>query len=166
MPKAAKKTPAMRASRHPPAKKEKFIALRARGLSIEKIAKELRIGKTTLVSWNRELKEEVAAMRAVELEALREKYFLATERRIALFGAEVERIQAELSKRDYSDIPTDKLADTLLKVYRALEAEDVEPVFKTEEEVKRARSTWHTLLKLAQPEKGCSVQKVLSLFVI
>jgi uncharacterized small protein (DUF1192 family) len=149
MAKATRKPPSTRTSRHPPAKKEKFIQLRARGHSIEKAARDLKVGKTTLVSWNGELKEEIAALRAVELEALRERYFLATEQRIALFGDELEKIRSELADRDYSELPTDKLVTALLKMHRALEAEDVEPVFKTEEEVQQARQAWKTLMRLS-----------------
>jgi len=35
--------------------KEKFIELRAKGLSFDKISRELRISKQTLINWSKKL---------------------------------------------------------------------------------------------------------------
>ena len=56
--------------------KEQFINLRAKGLSYAKISDELKVSRKTLVDWNNSLREEVANRKALELEALFEKYFL------------------------------------------------------------------------------------------
>lgn len=141
------KTPARR-SRLPLALKERFVELRAQGEPLSRCVNALKVGKSTLVEWNKELKEDIATARAVELEALREKFYLSTERRVALFGAEVERMKKELARRDYRNVSTEKLVELLMKVHEALRAEDVEPVFKTEAEKEQDRAAELILLRL------------------
>jgi len=67
--------------------KERFIELRAKGYSFDKIAKELGKAKQTLIDWSKELQDEVANRKAVELESLYENYYLLKEHRLQTFGA-------------------------------------------------------------------------------
>ena len=62
--------------------KENFIELRAKGWSFDKIAKELGKAKQTLIDWSKELEDEIANLKALELEALYEKHYLLKENRI------------------------------------------------------------------------------------
>lgn len=126
--------------------REKFIELRAKGLSFDKIAAELHKAKQTLVNWDKEYKEEIANLKAEELEALQERYYLTKERKIKLFGERLEAINKELAKRDLSDVSTDKLLDLLIKCHAAIENEMIEPRFHSEEEIKVKREEM-TLLK-------------------
>ena len=80
--------------------KSKFIHLRAKGYSYERIAKELGVSKGTLVNWNTELESEIAQIRSIELEALQEEYFLLKEGRIRLLGGQLKALQTEIGKRD------------------------------------------------------------------
>jgi transposase len=95
--------------------KEQFIELRAKGLSFDNIAKELGVSKQTLINWSKELSLEVSNIKAIQLEALQEKYYILKEKRIELFGEKLKAINDELSKRDLSDIPTERLLDLLGK---------------------------------------------------
>ncbi|MHC4278182.1 MAG: transposase, partial [Planctomycetota bacterium] len=95
--------------------KEQFIELRAKGLSFDKIAKELGVSKQALINWSKELSLEVSNIKAIQLEALQEKYYVLKEKRIELFGEKLKAINDELSKRDLSDIPTERLLDLLGK---------------------------------------------------
>ena len=58
--------------------KERFIELRAKGWSFDKIAKELGKAKQTLIDWSKELQDEIANRKALELEALYETCLLYT----------------------------------------------------------------------------------------
>ena len=89
--------------------KERFIELRAQGYSFDRIAKELGKAKQTLIDWSKDLQEEIANRKALELEALYEKYYLLKENRLQTFGAMLTKIKAEVERRDLSDVPTDKL---------------------------------------------------------
>ena len=62
--------------------KERFIELRAKGWSFDKIAKEIGKAKQTLIDWSKELQDEIANRKALELEALYESYYLMRENRL------------------------------------------------------------------------------------
>ena len=86
--------------------KERFIELRAKGYSFDKIAKELSKAKQTLIDWSKELQDEIANVKALELEALYEKYYLLKESKITNYGAILSKITTELKDRDFSKVNT------------------------------------------------------------
>lgn len=115
--------------------KERFIELRAKGWSFDKIAKETGKAKQTLINWSKELQDEIANLKALELEALYEKYYLLKENRIETFGAMLTKIKKEVESRDLSDVPTDKLLELLLKYNSQVKEEIVEPIYKSSQEL-------------------------------
>ncbi len=106
--------------------KSRFIHLRAKGNSFAKIAKELKVSKSTLSNWSQELEEQIAQAKALELEALQEEYYLLKEGRIRLLGDQIKAIQEELSSRDLSKVNTEKLLEFQLKYFSELKTEYVE----------------------------------------
>ena len=116
--------------------KHKLIELRAKGYSFDKIALELGKAKQTLIDWSKELQDEIANRKALELEALYETYYLQRENRLQTFGAMLTKIKKEVESRDLSDVPTDKLLDLFLKYNSQVKEEIVEPIFKTSTEIK------------------------------
>ncbi len=120
--------------------KQQFIELRAKGYSFDKIARELGKAKQTLVDWSKELQEEIASRKAIELEALYESYHLLKENRLQTFGAMLTKIKAEVERRDLSDVPTDKLLELLLKYNSQVRDELVEPIFKSSQELKEEKA--------------------------
>ena len=119
--------------------KERFIELRAKGWSFDKIAKELGKAKQTLIDWSKELKDEIANRKALELEALYEKYYLLKESRLKTFGELLGKLRKEVMSRDLSELPTDKLLDLLLKYENQVKEETVEPTYKTSREIAEDR---------------------------
>lgn len=119
--------------------KERFIELRAKGFSFDKIAKELGKAKQTLIDWSKELQDEIGNRKALELEALYESYYLMRENRLQTFGAMLTKIKEEVEQRDLSDVPTDKLLELLLKYNSQVKEEIVEPTFKSSEEIAEER---------------------------
>ena len=107
--------------------KAKFIQLRAKGYSFAKIAKELRISKSTLSNWSQELEEQIAKAKAMELEALQEEYYILKEGRIKLLGEQLRAIHQELNGRDLSKVNTDRLMELQLRYFGELKEEYVEP---------------------------------------
>jgi len=120
--------------------KEKFIELRAQGWSFDKIANELGKAKQTLIDWSRELQDEIANRRALELDALYEKYYLYKENRIQVYGELLKRIKDEIEGRDLTDVPTDKLLDLFIKYADKVKEEVIEPKFKTAKEIDEERA--------------------------
>jgi len=119
----------------PQTTKEKFIDLRAQGLSFDKIAKELKTSKQTLIDWSKELQNEIANRKALELETLYEKYYLLKEAKIKKYGAILSKITSELEERDFSNVPTGRLLELYLLYFERLSQEIVEPTFKSSQEI-------------------------------
>jgi len=115
--------------------KERFIELRAKGWSFDKIAKEIGKAKQTLIDWSKELQEEIANRKALELEALYETYYLQRESRLQMFGVMLTKIKKEVESRDLSDVPTDKLLELFLKYNNQIREEIVEPIYKSSQEL-------------------------------
>ena len=128
--------------------KDQFITMRAKGNSLEKCAKKLDKSKNTVLIWNKDFEEEIANRRNIELEALNERFFLAKQRKLSLFGGILKRITDELEGRDLHDVPTDKLMDLLLKYYALLETEEIEPRFKSESDIKEIKAEKEILNRL------------------
>ena len=120
--------------------KERFIEMRAQGYSFDKIAKELGRAKQTLIDWSKELQEEIANLKALELEALYEKYYLLKETRLQTFGEMLQKIKKEVDKRNLSEVPTDKLLDLYLKYNSQAKEEIIEPQFKSSGEIDEERA--------------------------
>ena len=105
--------------------KSRFIHLRAKGLSYAKIAKDLKVSRSTLTNWNHELEEEIAQAKAMELEALQEEFFMLKEGRIRLLGGQLKTIQEEISGRDLSKVSTERLMELQLRYFGELKTEYV-----------------------------------------
>ncbi len=105
--------------------KSRFVHLRAKGFSLAKIAKELKVSKSTLTNWSHELQEQIAQARAMELEILQEEFFLLKEGRIQLLGEQLKAIRVEIGKRDLSKVKTDKLLELQLRYFTELKGEHV-----------------------------------------
>ncbi len=106
--------------------KRRFVLMRAKGYSYTRIARELGVSKGTLTAWNAVLEAEIAELRAMELEALQEEFFLLKEGRIRLIGEQLKAIQTEIGKRDLSKVNTDKLLELQLRYFGELKDEYVE----------------------------------------
>lgn len=108
---------------------EKFIELRAKNLSFKKISDELEVSKPILIEWSQELEQEIANMKAIELEALQEKYYLQKKQKIELYGKQLEKIKEELEARlennELKDIKTDQLFKLFFEYMDRLEEEKV-----------------------------------------
>jgi len=135
--------------------KEHFMELRAHGLPLAKIADEIDVSKTTLINWDKEFKEEIDNLRAMELEALYDKYDLSTRKRVEFFGDVLSRIQRELETRDWdlSRVSTEKLFAMYAHFYR--EAHNTLPkiTFSDEEEVRADKAQKKLLSELMTPQK-------------
>ena len=131
--------------------KERFIELRAQGYSFDKIAKELGKAKQTLIDWSRELQEEIANRKALELEALYERFYLLKEHRLKSFGETLSKLQKEIEGRNLSDVPTDKLLDLQLKYLAFIRDEYTEPQFRSSQEIEEERIDKQIIEELTGP---------------
>ena len=114
-------------------KQAEFIKLRARGLSLRQCGEALGTNKDTCNKWDRELKAEIAKHKSERLQDIYTEYGMYKEARIKALGTALNSIDTELSNRDLSDVPTDKLLDYKLKYTTALSEEYVPITPQTDE---------------------------------
>ncbi len=107
-----------------PAVKEQFVELRSQGMSFAAIAERLGVAKSTLIAWSEDLEIEIANLRQIHVEGLREKYRMGAERRVELFGKQLDAVEGELGKRDLAAVPTERLFDLLMKLGKELNTTD------------------------------------------
>lgn len=133
--------------------KERFIELRAKGWSFDKIAKETGKAKQTLIDWSKELQNEIANRKALELEALYETYYLLKEAKIKKYGAILSKITNELESRSFSNVPTGRLLELYLLYFERLSQEVIEPTFKSSGEITEDRQDRELLEELTTLKK-------------
>ena len=103
--------------------KQKFIELRASGLSFDKISKDIDVSKPTLIKWNNEFDKQISELQFIEFEALAEQHGLTKKARVERLAADLENIEAELTKRGFDKVGTDKLLDIKYKLTDRLREE-------------------------------------------
>jgi len=100
---------------------ERFIELRAKGLSFGRIAEETGTSKPTLLKWSKEYGRELGQAQYFELQALLQQYGLMRKNRVEgvsiLLQAVIEEIKKRAGNESLSRLPTDKL----FALYLALE---------------------------------------------
>lgn len=124
--------------------KSQFIEKRAKGLSIRAIARELQLSPQTISNWHVELEEEIARLKAIELEALYEEFHLLKAHKLRRLGNQLLAIEEELSKRELSDVSTEKLMDLQLKFFDEVRKEHVEPQYLSDADLKDLKGKFGT----------------------
>lgn len=105
---------------------EKFIELRARGLSFDKIAEETGTSKPTLLKWSNTYGRELEQAQYFELHSLLAQYGLLKQQRVESVSILLQAVMEEMKKRaemDLSRLPTDKLFTLFLSLEGRLKEE-------------------------------------------
>ena len=114
-------------------KERRFVERRACGVSYSKIASEIGVSKSTLISWSKKMAAEINNLRAVELERLREEFLVCKEHRIKVLGTQLGQVMEEILNRDLSGVSTHRLFEIQARLGRELAVEcDDEMVFVRE----------------------------------
>lgn len=98
-----------------------LIRLRSEGCSYKQIADELGLSKPTIIKWSRELAVEISNQKKLEYESFLFSLDVTRKNRIKKLKIISDKLESELEKRDFSDLPTSKLIEQLLKVYECLD---------------------------------------------
>jgi hypothetical protein len=110
---------------------QQFIELRAENVSYEKIAKQLKVSKTTLINWSKDCELEIQNRRAITQEALNEQYKVGQQHRLEMWSEQLEAVRAELKSRGLTDVPTVKLIEMLDTLSEKLKSEAYDWRFKS-----------------------------------
>lgn len=103
----------------------RFIELRGKGMSFQKIAEEMGISKPTLIKWNGELLEQVKEAQYMEFEGLVEHYGLFRRERFEVYCKALNSALKEFQERaetgELKKVPTDKLLNMVEQLEKRLE---------------------------------------------
>lgn len=106
---------------------EKFIELRAQGLSYDRIAEETGTSKPTLLKWSSQYGRELEQAQYFELHSLLAQYGLLKQQRVESVSVLLQAVKEELQKRANTDtlsrLPTDKLFTLFLALESRLKEE-------------------------------------------
>lgn len=94
---------------HEPEKQKRFIELRAKGWTFDRMATELGVCRRTLIAWSRKFQFEIQNLHAIELEALRHLVMDDQEKVVRQLGAQLKAVEAALATRDVGELSTAKL---------------------------------------------------------
>ena len=108
---------------------QRFIELRAQGWSYLRLMTELNVTKPTLIAWSRKHQFQIQNLKAIELEALAEKWLASVTDRVNRFGGQLQRVEAELAKRDPGELSTLQLQTLARSLRREIERAAASPGF-------------------------------------
>ena len=103
----------------------RFIELRGKGMSFQKIAEEIGVSKPTLIKWNGELLEQVKEAQYLEYEKLIEQYGLFRKKRFEVYCKALNSALKEFQERaetgELKNVPTDKLLNLVEQLEKRVE---------------------------------------------
>jgi len=112
--------------------KEKFIELRASGLSYSKIAAQLGLDRSTIQRWAKDFACEIDNLKMIELEALQEQFYMSKRKRLEVLGAVIVPLVEELKSRqeDYEDYNFEHLTELIFKYMKMARKETTRIIFQ------------------------------------
>jgi len=104
--------------------KNRFIQLRAKGLSFEKISEEIGVSKPVLIGWNSDFYNEIKQEQYLEYQNLLESYKLMRKQRLEKNCRLLKSMLDELDTRtDFRETDTEKLIKMIGIVEERVKAE-------------------------------------------
>ena len=128
---------------------QKFIELRAQGMSFARIARQLDVAKSTLVTWSKEHQHLIQNLRAIEWEDFVDRTLASKQERLKTVSEQLRRLDTELAKRDLASIPTARLHGMAEQLRRRLDRECGSTRFSAgvelcrDDETRQAVQDWH-----------------------
>lgn len=106
---------------------QKFIELRASGLSFDKIAQETGTSKPVLLKWSKDYQQELEQAFFFELQDILSQYEVMRRGRVDVIAETLQSALTELRARaqagNFGDLSTDKLLKVVLMLEARLERE-------------------------------------------
>jgi hypothetical protein len=100
---------------------QRFVELRSQGWPFARLCAELNVSKPTLINWSRKHQCQIQNLRAVELEALADKWLSSTSNRLQALGEQLQKVEAELASRDIKELSTLQLYSMARALRRQIE---------------------------------------------
>jgi len=114
--------------------KAKFIELRGRGFSYDKITQEVEVSKSTLVKWSYEYSREIEEAQALEFQSLLAQYSIMRKSRVESLSSLLHACLEELKSREckLESLSTEKLLAMVLQLEKRLQEESKVQVMNTD----------------------------------
>ena len=100
---------------------QRFIELRASGWTYARLMAELTVSKPTLIAWSRKFQYQIQNLKAIEMEALRERWLNSTATRVTALGEQLQKVEEELARRDMGGLTTPQLHGLARSLRRQIE---------------------------------------------
>ena len=100
---------------------QRFVELRAQGRTYGQLGAELNVSKPTLIAWSRKYQFQIQNLKAIELEALSQKWLSSITDRVNALGEQLRKIEAEIANRDVKDLSTAQLYRLARSLRRQIE---------------------------------------------
>ena len=110
---------------------QRFVFLRAEGWSFARIAVDLKISKPTLINWSRKFQYDIQNQRAINIEAMQEKWLASRDVRVDTLGEQLHKVEAELARRDIATLSTAQLFGMAVALRREIKRETGSVEFTT-----------------------------------
>lgn len=112
-----------------------YLEGRLKGKSIQEMSDKVWIHENECLEWELKYKEEIKRSEFLKTETLLKKKKLSRNDRIESFSVILEKINKEIAKRDFKDLPTDKLIMLGVKMTECIKTEMELATVKVEKNV-------------------------------
>ena len=107
----------------------KFILLRSDGLSFDKIAKELKVSKVTLIQWSKLFEDDIKELHFLSMVEIKKQYSNTVAKRYETLLQQLDKIDNAILEADLLETPLKDLIQLQQHTYSQIES--IEKRFKT-----------------------------------
>ena len=107
----------------------KFILLRSDGLSFDKIAKQLKVSKVTLIQWSKLFEDNIKELQFLAMVEIKKRYSNTVAKRYETLLQQLDKIDNAILEADLLETPLKDLIQLQQHTYSQIES--IEKRFKT-----------------------------------
>ncbi len=107
----------------------KFILLRSDGISFDKIAKELKVSKVTLIQWSKLFEDDIKELQFLAMVEIKKQYSNTVAKRYETLLQQLDKIDNAILEADLLETPLKDLIQLQQHTYSQIES--IEKRFKT-----------------------------------
>ena len=120
---------------------QKFVELRAKNITLEKIASELNVSARTLINWNKKYFKDILFQKQMEIDLLKEKFNISDSQNLEFYAQVIEKCKKAFLDDNYESM----LRLDLVRIFKMamnkvikcdiINANNVNKFLKTKEEI-------------------------------
>lgn len=125
---------------------QKFVELRAKNVTLEKIASELKVSTRTLINWNKKYFKDILFQKQMEMDLLKEKCNISDSQNIEFYAKVINKCKDAFLTDNYKGM----LRIDLVRIFKMamnkvlkcdiINANNVNKFLKTQEEIINSES--------------------------